>query len=171
MCKLIYFNSNNQATNIEYYRFLDYAFEHTDYFMLVYINYYGKGYSHQAKQIREALAPYQVKTRTDPRWPGTLGKCAKDTKYKIIFYKTEPAAKIVLKKVNALSDWSYPLPEDLAFFKGCECWFYSVGHENIAAILRASNEDIKFLECYGLAERKNAREMTEYYLQYDEDRI
>ena len=172
MYKIIHFDNENQTIDKcegnRYSCFLDYAFENTDYFMLVYVNYYGKGYSQRAKDIKKSLEKYKVKTRTNPQWPGTPGTYAKNTTYKIIFYKTDMAAKKVLKQVSCMSDWSAPFPQDLAFFKGNLCWFYSVGHEKIGVIIRASRNDIDFLESIGLAKRNDARPMNEYYMLYDE---
>lgn len=114
--------------------------------MLVYVNYYGKGYSKAMNFFRKALKPYQIKSRTNPSWPGTLNTFCDNTTYKIIFYKNDPEPKEILKKVNKLSEWSSPAyPQDLAFFKGNICWFYSVGHEKIGGIINATDEDIDFV--------------------------
>ena len=92
-----------------------------------------------------------------------------NTTYKIVFYKNQEEAKAILKEVNCLSDWSGRYPEDLAFFKGNQCWFYSVGHEMIAAIIHADKNDIDFLEANGLAKRKNAFIPDDNYFDaYDE---
>ena len=50
-----YFNPNDQPPlcgGQNYLDFLDYAFSRTDYFMLVYTNYHGKGYSTRQKNIK-----------------------------------------------------------------------------------------------------------------------
>ena len=171
--KVIYFLNDDQHKDYcagqVYYDFLDYAFEKTDYFMLVYINYYGKGYTKQQKYIKNALNKYKVKSRSNPSWPGTLQMECPNTTYKIVFYKNQEEAKAILKEVNCLSDWSGRYPEDLAFFKGNQCWFYSVGHEMIAAIIHADKNDIDFLEANGLAKRKNAFIPDDNYFDaYDE---
>ena len=61
MDKVIYFDNQEQrmdsCSGQAYYNFLDYAFEQTDYFMLVYVNYYGKGYSKIMKHYRNLLKP------------------------------------------------------------------------------------------------------------------
>ena len=82
---------------------------------------------------------------------------SKTDKHKIVFYQNCPHAKEILGKVDCLSAWTRPFyPQDLAFFKGNQCWFYSVGHEKIAQIIHATDEDISFLEENGLANRENA---------------
>ena len=98
MNRVIYFDNENQKRdrcegNI-YRKFLDYAFDRTDFFMLVYVNYQGKGYSKKMKLFQTALRPYQVKIRRNPSWPGVLNTFSPQTTYKIIFYKTKLKPKI-----------------------------------------------------------------------------
>ena len=111
-----------------------------------------------------------MKSRRNPCWPGTLGTYCRDTTYKVNFYKTDPRAKDILKEVNSLSEWSRPYyPQDLAFYKGNKCWFYSIGHEDIAAITHATKEDIEFLEKNKLADGKSARlNDDDFFDQFDE---
>lgn len=174
MDKVIYFQNDSQRVDRcagqTYFDFLDYAFDHTDYFMLVYVNYYGKGYSKTMNFFRNALKPYQIKSRTNPSWPGVLSTSSPRTAYKIIFYRNDPRAKEILKQVTKLSDWSCPsYPQDLAFFKGNRCWFYSVGHEKIGAIIHASEEDLAFVESRKLAPREAAyKPQNDYFDAYDE---
>lgn len=169
--KLIYLNRNdNICSGRTYDSFLNYAFSKTDYFMLVYVNYYGKGYTSQMKQFEKQLKPFEVKRRTNPSWPGTLETFSPNTTYKVVFYQTDDMAKKVLKNVNGLFDWTRPLnPQDLAFFKRNKCWFYSVAHEGIAAIMNADEEDFAFLEKNGLAKRENSIEKKDdVFLKYNE---
>ena len=173
MDKIIYFENNNPNTSIcsgsLYFEFLDYAFNCADYFMLVYVNYYGKGYSSIMKEFSKKLQKFKVKSRSNPSWPGTQSTYSHKTTYKIVFYRTDLEAKEILKTVSSLNMWSSPTyPQDLAFFKKEECWFYSVGHENIAAILRPTDEDYCFVEKKGLAHRRNAKPLGEYYDSYNE---
>ncbi|MBQ2933304.1 MAG: hypothetical protein IJE02_01640 [Clostridia bacterium] len=174
MDKVIYFNNEGQkvdnCSGQVYFEFLDYAFRESDYFMLVYVNYYGNGYSKTMKLFKNELKPFQIKSRSNPRWPGVLETFSPQTTYKIIFYKNKPEAKEVLKRVAKLSDWSAPsYPQDLAFFKGNKCWFYSVGHEKIAAIIHATDKDIDFVESKNLATREMVFEPTDnYFNAYDE---
>lgn len=176
MDKVIYFENSSQdeclcSGNI-YFDFLDYAFDCSDFFMLAYVNYYGKGYSSIMKSFLKKLNKFKVKTRTNPSWPGTLDTYTKNSTYKVVFYRTDLEAKTILKSINSLNTWSSPLyPQDLAFFKGNQCWFYSVGHENIAAILRATSDDFEFLETRELAHRLNAKPYDDYYRNFDEHLI
>lgn len=174
MDKVIYFDNQEQrmdsCSGQAYYNFLDYAFEQTDYFMLVYVNYYGKGYSKIMKHYRNLLKPYQIKSRNNPCWPGVLNTFCPDTTYEVVFYKNTLEAKRILKNVEKLSDWSSPsYPQDLAFFKGNRCWFYSVGHEKIGAIIHATDQDLDFVVSNNLAKSEKVFEpQTDFYDLYDE---
>lgn len=174
MCRIIYFNNDNQkkdyCSNQTYYDFLEYAFAEATYFMLVYVNYYGRGYSAKMKKFRSALKPFEIKSRSSPHWPGVNCTFCVDTTYKVVFYRTSSSALEVLKEVKCVSDWTAPLyPQDLAFFKGNKCWFYSVGHEKIAAIICPSKKDLDFLEINGLADREAVFVCEDgYYDAYNE---
>ena len=148
--RIVFFKNEDQKSDrcsgTTYEQFIDYAFKHTDFFMLVYVNYYNKGYTKKMKSFMKSLKPFQVKRRTNPSWPGTELTICPNTSYKVVFYRTDEDAKEVLKHVFKISDWSCPEnPQDLAFFKGNKCWFYSVGHEKIAGIIRADDEDVDFV--------------------------
>lgn len=173
MDKVVYFKNDDQRTDCctgkLYHDFLDYAFDRTDFFMLVYVNYYGKGYTRIMKSFMQDLKPFQVKARSNPSWPGTTTFCP-NTSYKVVFYRNCDQAKEILKKVDCVSGWTRPsYPQDLAFFKGNQCWFYSVGHEKIAAVIHAKNEDISFLTEKGLASPEKAfTPQNNFYDTYDE---
>ena len=141
--------------------------------MLVYVNYYNQGYTSKQIEIRNALKPFEVKVRTNPSWPGTLNTECPNTDYAVVFYEADEKTKPILKSVARLSDWSRPFfPEDLAFFKNNICWFYSVGHEEIAAIIHADDSVMKFIEDKKLANPNNAFVPDDnYFDQYDENLI
>lgn len=173
MEKVIFFENYNQSKCLcsgdRYFHFLDYAFACADFFMLVYVNYYGKGYSAIMKNFKKELEPFKVRSRTNPCWPGTPGTYSVNTTYKIVFYRTDEKAKVILKKVTSISDWKNPYyPQDLAFFKRNKCWFYSVAHENIAAIIRPTEKDLEFLEAHQLSCPMNTDPLSEYYRSFDE---
>ena len=165
MEKMIFFESDCSG---QYYDdFLDYAFSSNDYFMLVYVNYKQRGYTQTQSYFKKALSPYKVKTRTNPSWPGTLRTIRPNATYQIVFYRTDDEAKKLLKEMRSLWDWSSPQnAEDLAFFKGDQCWFYSVGHEKIAAIIHANKNDRIFITSLGLTVRNI--DYDPYYDAYNE---
>ncbi len=153
-----------------YSNLIDYAFEESDYFMLVYVNYYGKGYTRIMKDFKNALKPYMVKSRSNPSWPGTPDTFCPNTTYKICFYRNDPAAKDILKKADSLSVWTRPLyPQDLAFFRGNICWFYSVGHEKLADFINPTEKDLCFIEENKIASRSDLYFYKDYnYSSYNE---
>ena len=160
MSTLFYFKNQGIRDSLcagqKYIDFLDYAFSKSNYFMLVFVNYYGKGYTERQKYFKHKLKQFQVKSRTTPSWPGTPFTHSANSTYKIVFYKTHPDAKKVLMELDCLSDWSRPNnPEDLAFFRGNNCWFYSVGHEKMAAVIDADSEDIAFLKSKRIIDEKS----------------
>lgn len=155
MDKVIYLEESavsGSCGTSSYHKFIDYAFTRADYFMLVYVNYGRCGYTSHMKKYLEQLNNYRVKVRNDPHWPGTPSTESLGSTYEIVFYKTSDQAKMILKNERSISDWSRPeKPQDLAFFIGNHCWFYSVGHEKIAAMINPENTDIEFLERNGFA--------------------
>ncbi len=166
-----YYDKNIQGTYCTgqaYFDFLDYAFSKTDCFMLVYINYYGKGYTEEQKYFKDALKKFKIKSRKNPSWPGTPGMECLNTTYNVVFYKNTEEAKNILKEVDDISYWEWGCAEDLAFFKGDQCWFYSVGHEAIASVIHADKEDIEFLISKGLSKKECVHEYDSFYDAYDE---
>lgn len=169
MDKIVTINENSCCGD-KYQSFIDYAFSRTDYFMLVYVNYYGKGYTKAMKSVMKELSKFKVKSRTNPSWPGTLGTYSKNTSYRIVFYKNDPAAKKILKNsVRSIDGWTCPdNPQDLAFFDGNICWFYSVGHEGIACVIHANKDDIVFLKNMCLSDQANVEPYDDYYDAFNE---
>lgn len=45
----------NDCSGEDYSTFISYTLDNSDYFMLVYVNYYGEGLSSIAKQIKNSL--------------------------------------------------------------------------------------------------------------------
>ncbi len=59
MNKLVYFNYSGEkdiCCGDNYRNFLAYAFQQADYFMLVYVNYYGGGYTKSMKDFKKPLS-------------------------------------------------------------------------------------------------------------------
>ena len=116
----IHHNYYDACSGQAYYDFIDYAFSICDYFMLVYVNYCGKGFTKTMKAFRKALSPYRVKSRSNASWPGTHRPDCANTIYRVIFYRTQEAAKEVLKPVSV--DPAYrcrpAYPQDPGVFQG-----------------------------------------------------
>lgn len=174
MKEILYFDNTptvDYCCGKSYYEFIDYAFNESDYFMLVYINYNQNGYTKFMKETKELLQPFKIKTRKNPSWPGTLKTYAPNSDYEIVFYRNDKKAKKILKRVSCVSEWSRPFnPEDLAFFKKNACWFYSVGHERIAAIIEPTDKDKKFLETNNIPTYKMELTLSDvdYYKKFNE---
>ena len=161
---LCFWETEDVCCGEAYQKFLDFCFENYDYFMLVYVNDMGKGFTAEQKNFLQKLKPFMVKSRSKPtQWPGTICR-AKSTKFKIVFYKTCEQAKQILKAFNSISDWLYPDPEDLAFFKGNQCRFYSVTHEIVAGFCYATEREQSFVETAGIRvyEERYDSQITDY---------
>lgn len=151
----------------KYNAFIDYSFNKCTAFMLVYINYNGKGYSKEKKEFRKKLKSFEIKRRRNPSWPGVPYTFSNKTEYCIVFYRTTPEAKQILKEKTSLFDWSSPSsPEDLAFFVGDMCWFYSVGHESLAFCIHPDVNDNCFFANNELIDYSNYYDY--YYDQFNE---
>ena len=170
MNRLIYFaEGGRRCRGDQYAAFLDYAFAQNDCFLLVYAFRRGSRYAAVLREYRDALAPYLVKLRREPYWPGTTLSFSEAVRYEVSFYRTTPEAKKVLHRVNALTDWAAPkLPQDLAFYRRNCCWFYSSGQENTAAVLHASPRDLAFLAEHRLADPDRALPEDRYFELYNE---
>lgn len=165
MNRLIYFSEGGRCCHGERYTaFLDYAFAQNDCFLLVYPFRRGSRYAAALREYRDALAPYLVKMRREPYWPGTVLPYSETVRYEVSFYRTAPEAKEVLRRAEALTDWAAPrLPQDLAFFRRSCCWFYYSCQEHTAAVLHASPRDLAFLAEHQLADPANALPEDRYF--------
>ena len=154
-------NNENLCSGQLYYDFLDYAFSKTDCFSLIYVNFFGRGYSNEMKHFRELLRKFKIKSRSE--YSDTT-----NTTYKYAFYRNTEEAKSILKRVNSLTDWKRGNPQDLAFFRGDQCWFLSDGSECVAGIIHPDKEDIEFLISKGLSKKEYVYKYHTLYDAYDE---
>lgn len=162
------YDINTINSDDAYNMFIEYAFNKCSSFMFAYVNYYNKGYGKFQKELKEKLIPYKVKSRSNPSWPGTPYTHSINTTYSIIFYKTEPKAKEIIKSIKTNA---FPFVCDMAFFIGDKCWFYSVTHESIAVLIDASNDDVQFLSKNLLIDEDKYLDYNDtsgYYDQFDE---
>ena len=135
-------------SNQNYYDFIHYCINNSSAFMLVYVDYCQSNNNNRKTEIKNRLKKYEMKKRNDPKWPGTiLTELTGRRTVEIIFYKSCEEVKEVLMSVDNIFSWTRPdMPEDLAFFKGNKCWFYSTAHEELATLVEPSKEDIGFFE-------------------------
>ena len=154
-----------------YRKVIEYAFSRASHFMLVYFYETNKGTTPQMKEMKSQLAPYKVKTRHNSEWPGTKCSFAKNYYHcDVVFYKTVPETKEILLAKETFGGWDYRIhPQDLAFFKGGTCWFYTTMHEKMATCIRASKEDICFFESVGITSKTCVQKVPEHFFRsYDE---
>ncbi|MBC8528572.1 hypothetical protein H8699_03855 [Christensenellaceae bacterium NSJ-44] len=136
-----------EVRDSNYEEFINYALNNSDYFMLVYVRYNMAPESIFTNNIFKDLRDLTVKTRANPSWAGTPETYSNNTAYKITFYRSDPSAQQVLNRVNGIYNWTRPEnPQDLAFYRGGQCWFYSIGHERMSGIIDPSPEDKTFFE-------------------------
>ena len=102
-----------------------------------------------------------------------LLRCTRWPCIQVTFYRTDPQAKAIVQKIPSLYDLTgHILPQDLAFFRGDQCWFASVAHEQMAFLLHATKEDITLMTEIGAIKPGDVEPMTDddltYYAQFDE---
>ena len=153
------------CTGEVYQRFIDYAFEQADSFMLVYVNSGGHGYTKRQKYYRDNLKKFKIKSRTDARWPLQSHRPEEPpTTYKVVFYKTHPDAKPFLLEAGALHQWGGSYPANLALFKGNICWFAFEYDFGLAGFFLATPQDLQFAVENGLADQNAAEAMDQWDL-------
>ena len=158
--------SISKCENSDYYDFIEYALQRSDYFMLVYVNYENHGFSQIIKNIKQELKPYYFKKRTNPSWIGTPFTYCANTTYQVTYYHSCTEVNKILSKVNNIFQWSRPLyPQDLSFFVKKQCWCYTVGHEEIMGIIDPSSEDIDFLKAHNMFDKRNIKTFNMNYIE------
>lgn len=162
MKRILYFytasfsgNEEIDICNDETYReFLDYAFEISNFFMLLYRNWYNRGYSEIQKSYMKDLGPFKVKSKIES-YPENASV------YQYIFYKNNEKAKEILKKINLINYFNKPtFPENLSFFKENRCRIKTITHEGEGVVLDATDKDVDFFFKLGLSKSDD--------IQYDE---
>lgn len=133
----------------DFSRFISYALESSDYFMLVYQKIRKYPYKKNIKRIKEQLRPFQVKTRHDPCWPpyGGYPQSPTDWQYDICFYYACQEVREILLQPGSLFSFGDPLyPKDLCFFRGNQCWFASETIVQRAVLFAPAEADFAFFE-------------------------
>ena len=147
----------------------DYLFAEANYFMLVY----SKFSPADAKILQTTLAPYKAKARHDPHWPGTIQTSPKALRYDIVFYRIEDDSKKLFMGAfmqGNIKKFHHEI--DFAFFKNNTCWFYSVAHEKIATLIRATDRDIAFFKSLKLINAQDVCDVPEHFFTaYDEKTV
>ena len=156
-----------KITGQTYIDFLDLFFKETDYFMLVYPR---KNLSENQILFKNKLQPFEYKKRYAINHPGTEYAYQGEPFLEMIFYRTDEKAKEILKEVDELRKLSFPnYPEDIVFYSGKKCRFFSVAHEYMGCIIHATEEDIDFLKKHDLYNIKCVDELPVDFSKWDEE--
>lgn len=143
----------HREPRIMYYeRFIKYAIDTCDAFMLLVGNYRQDPlFEQRMMPFLKKLDPLLVKTRKDADcWPGT--DSVLDPRREIRVYRSHPSAFESLIQPVSLYNWQYPcFPEDLAFFRKGYCWMGMVSHDETAFILSRDEEELVRLEKMGIS--------------------
>ena len=109
---------------------------YSDSFSLLYFRYKeNEPLKQSVKDVKKALAPFHINTRSVTEWPGTKLLGEQRHIYKLSTYKACMDVLPVFDMVDTLWDWAYPdYPMDLACYKNGFAWFYSITHEHFAML-------------------------------------
>jgi len=141
--------------NEEYVKFIQYALDTSDYFMLVYSRKKQEGFKKSMKIIKKDLHKLKVKSQFRFYWAGTEVCPDNHWEYQVSFYRAEESALQSLLSVNSLFEWDWPShPQDLSFYRSDQCWFYSVSHERMAIVVMHTPQEVEFLQQLTLIDAK-----------------
>lgn len=160
----IFFNPdyqwNRKCFGNHYFRLIDYAYQTSDFFMLVYVSQKGRSFRRTMQKTYDAFLPFLIKQRVDTRWPGTLLEMDPKHTFLVAFYRNDEAAMELLKSVRGLFSWNgIEHPRDLAFFRGNQCWLLSQTTKKIAGLIHADDDDVRFVK-----NEKLARSMEAFFI-------
>ena len=111
----------------QYEALIKYCCATCDYFMLVYRVKRTKALRGLQKDFLNRLRKYSVKSRMDWGWAGTPCEFDERFDYRVCFYKIALGAEELLLEAEHLYGFDgEDFPQDLAFFRGDQCWFASV---------------------------------------------
>lgn len=165
----------NDITGVSYVLLLDYLKEHCDSFTFVLPNY-GKrmvtpenqelydgeheiGYIEEEDQDDFRAYKNAAKTKIKKMQNDIIDVyCSTaylgnpyEYEFEIYNIRLNDRTLKVLKEEKGMCSWQYPLlPEDLCFFKGDRCYFWSVSHERMYFIYddtKEAKKALKKLEC------------------------
>jgi hypothetical protein len=110
-------------------KFINAVFRYSDAFSLIYFQYEkGEKMKKSTRNIKNALNPYKLESRTVLEWPGTITMDNRHI-YRMITYRTDKNVLPILLSVDTIWDWNYSrYPMDPAFYKNGYAWFYVTSH-------------------------------------------
>lgn len=138
-----------------YQALLDYMAARCDRFMLAYVLADGEKMSAEMRHIEQQLRPYRLFYRRTGGWPGAIfdhSIVRRGTTYRVTFYRLCAESMAFLHQADGLFSWMPPdRPQDLGFYLGKKCRFYSSGVARIAAFCHATDDDLAFADKNALA--------------------
>lgn len=164
------------VNNETYCKFIQYALETCDAFMLVACSYTRSGrLKTKIKSDLKILKPYRIKVRHNPEWPNTLVLntiySMNQYQHSINVYKATAELYDFLIKPGGMFKWEFPNNlEDLSFFRNGKCWFAVTAHEEFAFIYSDSKEEILYLRSMGL-DLDDGEEIDDSKVFYEEYKI
>ena len=147
---MLHYSLYEDITGPSYRKLIEHSLRKSDCFMLVYFSYgHAAKMKSKAREIHDRLKALKIKTRYNPLWPHTESSDSGNT-YKVVFYSAETEAEPVLRSVNSLFSWDYPMPMDLCFFSGGLCWMATTTHEGMVNFYFKTREEAREIISYGI---------------------
>ena len=147
------------ATKDQFKKFVEYLYSRCDKFLMAIPNFERtryqqdemnekyKKYLNNIKPICDSIEPYIIYKYYTKHYMHTKSSIIRDARL-VKFYE---GFKDILLKSGGFHKWLYPkYPEDLCFFKGQKCWFFTIVHEDMFYIVEPTDEDIDMIEKIGI---------------------
>jgi len=147
------------ATKNQFEKFVEYLYIRCDKFLMAIPNFKRtryqqdemneeyKKYLNNIKPICDSIEPYIIYKYYTKHYMHTKSSIIIDARL-VKFYE---GFKDILLKSGGFHKWLYPkYPEDLCFFSGEKCCFFTVTHEDMFYIVEPNDEDIDMLEKIGM---------------------
>ena len=141
------FELEKSLDNEKYIKFIEFALNTSDFFMLVYCKKKHEGFKRSMKTIKRGLSDLKVMSQFRFSWADTIMSPYCGFEYQVCFYRSDSSALHHLLSAKSLFEWDWPLlPQDLCFYRMSHCWFYSVSHERMAIVTAPTQQDITFFK-------------------------
>ena len=121
-------------------KFINAVFHYSDAFSLIYFQYEkGEKMKKSTRNIKNALNPYKLESRTVLEWPGTITMDNRHI-YRMITYRTDKNVLPILLSVDTIWDWNYSRYQWILHFIKMGTLGFMLLHEHINQLyLREDN--------------------------------
>ncbi|SMQ80968.1 hypothetical protein SAMN05444673_4064 [Bacillus sp. OV166] len=132
----------------QYKKFIHFAIEKSDYFILVQRNDMPCGDT--IDELLEKLEPYLINVRKQKSWANT--QLRGSSAYVFYYHSHKECESILVEYANNMFDWQQPrLLEDLSFYKEENIlWVSNTAHEEELYMEKVSNEEKSELIMMGI---------------------